>query len=115
MMFSIHKAALGLTVLVAGIGCQSALPGPSERLSTKPLVVDEAMQRRDWEPTTAHYQSGATVAGPTGFWWEADQSRPEWQQGLVETPLFVAQVLMLPFTLAVQPPWTQVIYHGDRA
>jgi hypothetical protein len=117
-MSSIHNRATRMFAvagaLTAVIGCQPVQPTVSEKLNDRPLIIDEAMQQRNWEPTVARYQSGATVAGPTGFLFEPLDTMPQWQQGLVETPLFVGQVILLPVTLIAQPVWTPVTYRGIR-
>src|SRR2546423_2799647 len=111
---SVAWMVMVMLMILTCAGCQQALPAQAEKLNDRPMVVDEAMQRREWEPTVAHYQSGATVAGPTGFWYEPSDRLNENGKGIVENPLFVGQVLMLPVTLSVEPVWTPVIYRGVR-
>jgi hypothetical protein len=107
-------ASLLALSLAALAGCQSVNVPPAERLNDQPLVIDDAMQQRDWEPTTAFYQSGATIAGPTGFLYEPVNTMSEPTQGVVETPLFIGQAIAAPIVLLFQPVWTPVIYRGIR-
>src|SRR5205814_4103813 len=79
-----------------------------------PLIVDEAMQLRDWEPVTANWESGATIAGPTGFVFEPSPTLPPYEDMLVENGLFIGQVLAVPLTLSMEPPSTDIIYRGVR-
>ena len=36
------------------VGCQRTQPPRADRVNDTPLVIDEAMQKRDWEPATEH-------------------------------------------------------------
>jgi hypothetical protein len=86
---------------------QPAAPNPT------PLVVDQAMQVRDWDRVTAAYSNGDTIAGPTGFPYEARWYQPEWRYAAIEPPLFVGQSVALPVTLIFTPPWTAIRYTGE--
>ena len=59
-------------------GCQGIdREQPPAPVNDTPLVVDEAMQIRDWDRSTNYYANGATVAGGTGYVWEvADWVNP---------------------------------------
>lgn len=100
-------------------GCQFTSPvqpmnyEPRIGESTTPLVVDQAMQIRDWDRSASMYASGNTIAGPTGFFYEVNWNEPGWTYPLLETPLFIAQTFALPVTLAIAPPWNKVRYTGD--
>ena len=85
---------------------------PPDMPGEAPLLVDQAMQIRDWDRSTALYANGDTIAGNTGFWYQPRWGQPEWVYPMIETPLFVGQTLALPVTLAIQPPWKQVRYTG---
>jgi hypothetical protein len=85
---------------------------PPDELNDSPLVVDGAMQLRDWQRMTAQYANGDTPAGPTGFLYEPRWNQPEWTYAVIETPLFVGQTLALPVVFAFTPPWTPVTYKG---
>jgi hypothetical protein len=121
-MCSIRKAVVGTAGIVmaaagvAGVGgCEQVLPPPSMRINSEPVVVDEAMQRRDWPLVTAEYANGVTVAGPTGQYFRADRRLPQVAQGAIETPLFVGQVALMPFDFLWDPPWEDVQYPRAQA
>lgn len=106
---------MGLTTLMAGCGSliQPVRNSPPATLNPAPLVVDQAMQLRDWDRVTAHYSNGDTVAGPTGFPYEARWGQPEWAYSVIEPPLFVGQTVALPVSLVITPPWTPIRYTGE--
>lgn len=114
----LNMTRISLLSVLMVMGCQMASPiqrvrnSEPEAQSTAPLVIDGAMQLRDWERSTAMYSNGDTVAGPTGFPYEARWYMPEPVYPLVETPLFVGQTVLMPVTLTITPPWTPIRYSG---
>lgn len=117
-MCLIRKALLGVMVVggsVAGVGCQRVGPPPSMLINDTPIVIDEAMQRRDWPQTTAEYANGVTVARPTGVYWEPDPELPQTARAAIETPLFLAHSLLLPFDMIWDPFWEEVAYPRAQA
>lgn len=111
-MYSIRNAVICLVGVMAAGGCQWVTPPPTARVNDTPIVVDEAMEHRDWSATTAYYANGVTVAGPTGQYFEPDQRIPEELRWPIEYPLFVGQVAALPFDFLWNPPWEDVAYPG---
>jgi len=100
--------------MLAG-GCQVVSPTPPvEKMNTTPLVIDEAMQIRDWEPVTAYYDSGAVVAGPHNFPLEPSPDLPYGFDFLTDNVLFGGQAVVLPITVIIDPPWNDVTYRGVR-
>jgi hypothetical protein len=85
---------------------------PPDELNDSPLVVDGAMQLRDWQRAEATYANGDTPAGPTGFNYEPAWNQSGYRYPIVETPLFIGQTLLLPVTLTMNPPWTEKVYTG---
>jgi hypothetical protein len=79
-----------------------------ESLSAPEIDIDEAMQIRDWDQVTARYQSGATVAGPTGFLYQPKPGQPLWHYGVVDGPLFMINTLLMPYAFYRIPPWEPV-------
>ena len=106
-------AALVMTGLLSG--CQRVTDPPPMAINNAPIVVDQAMLRRDFEPTTAYYANGVTIAGPTGIYFESDPRLPAVVRGAVDTPLFVGHVLLLPFDLLWDPWWEDVAYPRGQA
>src|SRR5438270_704595 len=63
---SILRLLSSILVLSLAAGCEVKQPPPPEPVSHAPLVVDPAMQHRQWPVSVAHYANGSTVAWPTG-------------------------------------------------
>jgi hypothetical protein len=85
---------------------------PPDVLNDTPLIVDGAMQLRDWGRSTAFYTNGDTVAGPTGFLYEPRWYQPEWRYAVLEAPLSLGQTIILPIVAIFEPPWEQKHYTG---
>src|SRR6185369_5229270 len=67
--------ALGFTgAILAGLGCQATVPPRADKLNNPPLIVDEAMQRREWDRSISHYPNGDTVAGGTGYFLQTHET-----------------------------------------
>ncbi|MCC6422425.1 MAG: hypothetical protein IT447_03030 [Phycisphaerales bacterium] len=105
---------LAAAILGAGLaaGCQNKPMGYQEAVNESPLLVDGAMEQRNWTPVMAYYASGAVPAGGTGFLFEPSDKMPQVAQALVDPPLFAAQVVALPLTIFISQPWTLQGYHG---
>lgn len=105
---------LAAAILGAGLaaGCQNKPMGYHEAVNESPLLVDGAMEQRNWAPSTASYASGAVPAGGTGFLFEPSEKPCNVVQALVDPPLFTAQVVALPVTIFISRPWTLRAYHG---
>ena len=57
-------AGAGAAALLPAGGCSYQYPQREvAQYSETPLIVDEAMQKRDWEPSTAYFSTGAFEAG----------------------------------------------------
>ena len=95
--------------LIAWNGCllHTAPPAAVDR---SPLVVDEAMERRDWSPSVAHYANGETRAYPTGFVLGHSPDAPAWAPVVTDTPLFLSNIVAMPVGYLFTPPWTPVDY-----
>ncbi len=109
-MSSIRKqlkrtAGLSLLALLAMGGCQTVNPvPPPSPLNTTPLVVDEAMQNRDWEPTAAAYQNDVVTANPTDWTLHPDPAKQP-GSGLVEPGTYLLNIGLLPYAIIKDPPW----------
>ena len=86
---AITTAAAIAAILSGAAGCQRLTPVPEGRIADKPLVIDEAMVLRDWEPVVAFYENPRFTAGPTGYLYEVDYDQPYWTYYLIDVPLFV--------------------------
>lgn len=66
---------LGIAALALTAGCQATWTAP-QPVNQTPLVVDEAMQLRDWPQMAVQYPSTGIVAGPViGFPWQEQTYR----------------------------------------
>ena len=105
-------AALGFAGL-ASPGCQRYVNVPRGEVKNEPVAIDEAMQIRDWEPSSARYTNPRFIAGPTGYWFQPAYDMPAPVYALQETPMFVLQTLALPVTVWFPPLYTPVEYAGE--
>src|SRR5688572_24505293 len=64
-----RRLALAAAVALASVytGCTTAPAPAPEPFSTTPLVIDQAMQKRDWPRTEVGWANGDTPAGATRF------------------------------------------------
>ena len=131
IMHSIHKHKRLLTslnwriarrrVAFAACVCIGCLQGcvkqtrPVGQVDKSPLVIDDAMVQRPWSRSTARFQNGETPAGPTGSVLTHAPDAPAWTPVLTDTPLFMANILVMPVGYLFTPPWTRVIYPTDVA
>jgi hypothetical protein len=102
---------MGAAAMVGGFGCQmhqNALPDPV----IAPPPPDEAMALRDWQQSSAVYANTSTVAGNTGFMFMPKWDQPEWVYPLLDAPIFLLNVVTLPYSLIVTPPWKPVEYRS---
>ncbi len=102
--------AVALPALLA-LGCQRVRTTPEpDALNDTPLIVDEAMQIRDWDRSTAFYPSGAVVAGsPRRTFEPRDDTRLNYA---ADPAIGLANFVILPFTYFSTPPFTKVPSRG---
>ena len=101
-----------LALSLTGCGFQQARtrvkPDP---LNDSPLVVDEAMQKRDWERTSAYYAPPVVVAGPTWLTFRGDEKAE--RTDLITDPfIFGVNVLASPYAAVRDPQWEAVEHRG---
>ena len=91
-------------------GCQRVRPPQPDRLNDAPLVIDEAMQIRDWDRSTAYYASGAVEAGSPRVTFEPkDDTRVNY----VADPLIgLGNFVLIPFTYFSTKPFEPVVHRG---
>lgn len=104
-------AAIGLMTLTTG-GCAVRRNDPPDVLDPTPVAVDAAMERRNWDQSHALYANTGTIAGNTGFFFMADATRPEWQNGFAEPFIFLTNVALMPISLIITPPFAPVEYRA---
>jgi hypothetical protein len=86
---------------------------PLAPVNNTPLVVDEAMQLRDWERSTNHYANGATIAGGTGYVWEVADWVNQGHRRFVDAPVAVLNFASMPVGLLVNSPFEKQVIRGE--
>jgi len=104
------KFPLGVLLALALTGCALKQPPPPYPVSHAPLVVDEAMQLRQWPMSVAHFANGSTVGLSTAFLLTHRAHEPIWAEALTDTPMFLINSAAWPVVLACSPPWQTIVY-----
>jgi hypothetical protein len=91
-------------------GCQRVHPPQPDRLNDAPLVIDEAMQIRDWDRSTAYYANGATPAGSPRVTFEPKHDN---QINYVADPaIALTNFVIIPFSYFWIPPFKEIEHRG---
>jgi hypothetical protein len=113
-MCSIRKCGLVIIAPLAVValgGCRYNVNRPVKAdLNQTPLVVDEAMQKRDWDRSVARYANGATIAGPDLI--VLENTTPDPVMRVSDPVISVVNDSLVPITTVLFPPWKDVIYFG---
>jgi len=109
-LLALGGAAAG--ALSAG-GC--ARQAPQQPYTPPPLVIDAAMQRREWERAVAYYPNGDTVSGHNRFPVRSDADVGGYK---ITDPAYdigasLVQTVALPFTYIFIPPFARAVYTGE--
>src|SRR3712207_345518 len=106
------RLLLPLLPLAALAGCAQQAARP---YTPPPLIVDGAMQRRQWERSVAPYPNGDTVSGYNRFPVRSDAPIGENQYGpaLYDIGASAVQTVALPFTYIFSPPFSKAVYTGE--
>ncbi len=122
MIFSIRDlrtrsagAFCGILPVVLLLGGCFKETKPVALVDRSPLIIDEAMQQRNWPRTVVRFQNGETPAGPTGFILQHSPDAPAWTPVLTDGPLFMANVIAMPIGYMFTSPWHRVIYPAGVA
>jgi len=98
-------------VLVAGVlaaaavGCQVKKADAPVALNDTPLVIDGAMQARDWDQSKALYENGRVPANTDRFILQtSDKAADNNWSWATDTPIFLANSVIFPFTYFGDPP-----------
>jgi hypothetical protein len=108
----------GAALLAAGFlaasatGCYHA-PTPATS-APAPLIVDEAMQKRDWSQSEACYQNGGVKSTSLRTVFVTGPHNSRILTAGLETSAFVGNAAVMPFTLITTPFNTPVIYSGEQ-
>ena len=109
-------AVATLSALLSAAGCAPQQPPQENRA---PVVIDEAMLRRDWEPSVAYIPSGDVVAGVNRFPLRTPGNytaagTPDYPGALADYGASLLQTVALPFTYLFVPPFEPQVYSaGD--
>jgi hypothetical protein len=97
--------------MAALAGCQLNVNRPIKAdLNQTPLVVDEAMQKRDWDRSVARYANGDTIGGPHLI--VLQNTTPDPWMRVTDPVISVINDSLVPITTVLAPPWKDVIYQG---
>jgi hypothetical protein len=107
---TVSLGVLALAGTIVATGCQRIQRPQPDRLNDTPLVVDEAMQIRDWDRSTSVYANGATVAGATRLTFEPSDDGPI--NYAADPAIGLTNFVIIPFTYFWIPPFTKIEYHG---
>lgn len=103
---------MGAVLAAATAGCYHA-PTPATS-APPPLVVDEAMQARDWSQSEAYYQNGGVKSTPLRTVFTTGPHNSRILTTGLETAAFVGNAANMPFTLLNHPFDSKVVYHGEQ-
>src|SRR5947208_4697687 len=98
-------AAAGSVMAMLG-GCQANVPAGVEPVQNKPLIIDEAMQRREWDRSVAYYPNGDTVAGGTGYMFQTHETIPDGWRRVADPLVSVMNIGLLPVGIFVNSPFS---------
>lgn len=104
-MHSARKLVTSALLLAAISGCQRAADPREVALSNAPIVEDEAMQLRQWEPSVSHYASGVSPSYPTLYPYVARRDLAGAAGFVLNPAIFFAQTALLPITFFAAPAW----------
>jgi hypothetical protein len=107
-------AVMFVALAMSAAGCQGiSKQYPPAPVNNTPLVVDEAMQIRDWDRKTSYYANGATVAGGTAYCWETADWVKEGDRKLTDAPVAVLNFVCVPVGLFVNSPFEKQVIRGE--
>lgn len=117
-MFSIRniiRSSGVVALLFVGAGCMDMQP---HVVITRASVADqpqadEATEFRAAPRSVAAIHSGATLAGPTYWYYNTDPAENPLYTSVTDSFLFLAQTASLPVTSVIDDPRRYVVYEGD--
>jgi hypothetical protein len=110
----LSRPALFLSAMLgaATAGCYHA-PTPATS-APPPLVIDEAMQARDWSQSEAYYQNGGVRSTPLRTVFTTGPHNSRILTSGLETGAFIGNAANMPLTLLNHPFNSKVVYHGEQ-
>lgn len=102
-------------IAAASAGCSTQEKPVYDPVNTKPIVGDDAMAfRADWPRNVCPYPNGDVVAWSTRYPYQANESRFEEANLLLDTVTFIAQTALLPVELVANPPGEPQVWYGVK-
>jgi hypothetical protein len=96
-------------------GCSSVNNVPPDALDDAPIQVDSAMARRDWEQSHALYAATGIHTTPNLYTFQSSEPY-SWSRGystsLTDLPVFLANVVLIPYQIFAAPVWGQHEYRA---
>ena len=104
-----------LPLLALGAVLTGCAQKAREPYTPAPLIVDGAMQHRQWDRSVAPYPNGDTVSGHNRFpvRSDAEAGSNEYGPAVFDIAASAAQTVALPFTYFVIPPFSRAVYTGE--
>ncbi len=106
-----------LSSILLFTGCQQVLPPKVTPVTLmedqNPHVVDASTTHREFDRSTSYYPSGAVESPSTRFPFGPREGARSGEAELLAVPLFLGNVVALPFTYLFKPPFSTHVYHGD--
>jgi len=81
---------------------------PADRVNDTPILVDDAMEARNWQPVAATYPNFSSTTGPAEQTFVPRSDLKPYPRAALETPVFIANILLMPLAMLQTPPWDQV-------
>ena len=110
-------ALLAATVGGALAGSLGGCAQPRQQAHTPPpMLIDGAMQLRDWERSVAYYPNGDTQSGYNRFPIRSDAQvgESEYTDAAYDIGASLVQTVALPFTYFFIPPFAPAVYTGEQ-
>ncbi len=96
------------------VGCQRNIPNTAVKLNSTPLIIDDAMQTRDWDKQVCYYGNGDTVAQGTGYMFQTHETVPEDWRRLADPAVATMNELLMPVGMFVNNAFkNDQVYQGD--
>lgn len=93
-------------------GCQRINNVPPDALDDTPIQTDPAMARREWQESRATYPNTGIRTTPSLFTFQSQPNRPGYQYALTEFPVFLTNVVLIPYQVFAEPVWRQREYRA---
>lgn len=93
-----HASLIAATCAALLGGCVKQEYQSNARVNTDPLVVDQAMQLRDWNKSSANYENGGSKSWSTGFGYAPRGDLSYGLNYLVDLGSFFGNIATLPVT-----------------